>query len=99
MIEWTCVTCLFPIADDEGVVSVPLSHISDMPMFGPEWAPRHHLCREAGESYYEVPVEQLRDAEGVLRWTAHLLGKVWIANSNWDAIIRSTLKEAKYPCG
>lgn len=99
MIEWTCATCQFPISDDEGVVSVPLSHISDMPMFGPEWAPRHHLCREASESYYEVPVEQLRDAEGVLCWTAHLLGKVWIANSNWDAIIRSTFKEAKYPCG
>ena len=99
MNTWTCTACNFPIADDEGVVSVPLREIADMPMFGPEWAPRHHLCREPAEDYYEVPVEQLRDADGVLRWTAHLLGKVWLANSNWDAIIRSTVKGAMRPCG
>lgn len=99
MNTWTCTSCHFPVADDEGVVSVPLREVAEMPMFGPEWAPRHHLCREPGEDYYEVPVEQLRDADGVLRWTAHLLGKVWLANSNWDAIIRSTVKGAMHPCG
>lgn len=90
---WNCTACGFPIADGTGVVAVPLQQISDMPMFGPEWAARHVACAADLDDYYGIDVEELRDAEGVLRWTAHLLSKVWIANSNWDAVIRTTLKE------
>ena len=99
MVTWTCTACQFPIADGEGVVAVPLEQISDMPMFGPEWTSRHTLCAGDLNDYYGIDVEELRTHEGVLRWTAHLLSKVWLANSNWDEIIRSTIKGADAPCG
>lgn len=94
MIAWTCTACMFPIADSEGVVAVPLHQIREMPMFGPTWEPRHLLCAEDMHDYYGIDIEQLRTHEDVLRWTAHLLEKTWLANSNWDAIIRSTVKGA-----
>lgn len=96
MNTWTCTTCTHPIADDEGAISVPYSDLTDMPMFGPEWEPRHYLCRHPEEPCYEIPVSDLRDDRGVLAWTAHLLNKVWLANSNWNDIIRSTVKEVSH---
>lgn len=89
---WTCYKCGHDVADTEGSVAVPTQEIAEMPMFGPAWAPIHTLCMDKGWDYYAIPVDELRDAEGVVSWTAHLLGKVWLANSNWDAIIRSTVK-------
>lgn len=90
---WTCTACNFPIADGAGTVAAPCSEIADPPMFGITWQPRHTRCADDLHDYYGVPVEELRDPAGVLTWTAHLLGKVWVANSNWDDVIRTTLKE------
>ena len=93
MNAWDCTACGFPIADGTGIVAAPYTEINDPPMFGIGWQARHVACTADLDDYYGVPVEEIRDPAGVLTWTAHLLGKVWIANSNWDDVIRATLKE------
>ena len=92
MPTWTCTACGFPIADGTGVIAAPYTEINDPPMFGIEWRPRHDQCLDDLQDAYWIPVEEMRDHAGVLRWTAHLHGKAWFANSSWADIIRSTLE-------
>lgn len=39
-------------------------------------------------SCYEIPVERIRTPAEALGWTAHLMGKRWLSQTNWESIIR-----------
>ncbi|MDO5535398.1 MAG: hypothetical protein Q4F65_12200 [Propionibacteriaceae bacterium] len=80
-IEWECVACGSLIAENDGTVSVPLPYPTQpAPLL---WSPLHDVCEDQSESRYGIPVEQLRTAAGIVRWTAHIYAKNWGHRTDW----------------
>ncbi len=53
------------------------------------WRVTHESCEpDAG---YRIEVERIRTWPAYLHWTAHLMGKGWFADTNWDDLILDTL--------
>ena len=71
-------------------VSEILASLEDDPI----WGATHDRCtdRETLDDSYWLPVESLRTPTTLLNWTAHLLGKTWLPNTNWDDIIRQAIE-------
>ena len=61
------------------------------------WVPANGEDIDPERDIYGVPVEELRDAAGVLRWTAHLMEKTWAARSTWPLVIRHALTALEVP--
>jgi hypothetical protein len=53
------------------------------------WRVTHDGC-EHGEGY-RIAVERIRTWPAYLHWTAHLMGKGWLAGTNWDDLVLDTL--------
>lgn len=88
-IHWTCRNCGFPIAPGQGVLAIPQVEINNPPELGGVWRPLHTTCTV--DDYYGIDIEQVSDHRGLLRWTAHLITKPWIIDTNWNAILREAL--------
>jgi hypothetical protein len=56
------------------------------------WQVWHRTCDpDSGEEvgpYYQVDLARIRDAAGLLHWTAHLMEKSWLEHTNWSEVIR-----------
>lgn len=90
-IQWKCHACGFPITPDQGVLCIPYVEINMPPEDGGLWRSLHTGCSE--DDYYGIDLEQVSDYRGLLRWTAHLMDKNWLAQTNWSALIRSVLTD------
>lgn len=65
-----------------------LGELMDLPDDVP-WQVHHHACDpnpETGDYWFSV--NEVRTHAGLLRWTAHLMGKRWLDATNWSAVIR-----------
>lgn len=52
------------------------------------WMIHHDRCRPDESDGYDIDVEQVRTYRGLLEWTAHLLPKTWLSDTNWASVIR-----------
>lgn len=89
-IHWTCRECGFRVADRAGTLSLPLPYLGQ-----PEplhWHPYHYECQRDGERY-DIPIEGVRTAEGIVRWTAHLYAKRWAPETDWHRVIGAAVPQ------
>jgi hypothetical protein len=100
-----CEVCVLPIDDGEGAVWVqPPSPGSRRDIDEPEtlqdllrsraeraaWHVTHDECGRA-QVGYRIEVERIRTWAAYLHWTGHLMGKDWIADTNWSDLIMDSL--------
>ena len=54
------------------------------------WRARHFACteHEIGD-LYQICVEEIRTWAKLTEWTAHLLAKRWVTQSNWGSLLMS----------
>lgn len=58
------------------------------------WAAHHSTCDLDTESNdYWIPMREVRSHAQLLRWTAHLMGKNWLADTDWIQVIRDASVE------
>lgn len=57
---------------------------------GPRWRITHDSCVHPTdlEGGYWIAVEELRTDRDLLSWTAHLMEKNWLYETNWDQVLR-----------
>lgn len=62
----------------------------------PRWMCWHATCDPDPDSssFYWIGVERLRTTEMLLSFTAHLMGKNWIQETDWDDVIRGQVRVA-----
>lgn len=66
---------------------IPASAYFDFP-HQVRWRTHHAACDPNPDSYdYWIDVERVRSNSGLLARTAHLMGKRWLKNTNWDTVI------------
>jgi hypothetical protein len=55
----------------------------------PEQVPWETHCDqcEPNTCGYCIQVDELRTAQDLLRWTSHLMGKAWLASTDWDELL------------
>lgn len=91
---WACSKCRKPIADGDGHIIVSLTdiyaHQDPYGSFGEaEWTALHSRCDPYPEwTDYRIPIERIRTQAHALHWTAHLLEKKWIRDTNWASVVR-----------
>lgn len=51
------------------------------------WRAIHDSCTPEADEY-AIPIEGVRTPAGLLAWTAHLMGMVWLPRTNWVDLIR-----------
>lgn len=55
----------------------------------PHWWAVHRACDpEPSGGGYWFDIERIRTYADVLGWTAHLMGKCWFADTDWDQLLR-----------
>lgn len=91
-VTWTCHVCRRPIERASGHVAIdpdgPRRH----------WRAYHFTCDPQPESDdYSIPVERISTLRGVLGWTAHLMGKRWIAETDWADVLRELAGRRETP--
>lgn len=96
-IQWTCTTCSFPIADGAGVLGIPFADLSAHPDAELNWRAQHNDCIDPDHEVYGINVDDLRDADGLLRWTVHLMGKNWLHDSNWRGVLAVAVRRGEVP--
>lgn len=62
----------------------------------PAWTITHTWCDHDPDdgTDYPIHVERIRTEADVIRWTAHLLGKPWVAHTRWDDVLTAALEGA-----
>ncbi|BBX70093.1 hypothetical protein [Mycolicibacterium psychrotolerans] len=67
--------------------------VADMPDDGPvRWRTHHTDCDpDPGGDDYVIPVVRMRTREELLSWTAHLLDKRWLYQTDWSQFIYSKI--------
>lgn len=84
MTTWTCTACHLPIPDHDGYLIVDELK-ADLGEFQ-VWLPLHTACLPDPEVGYGIDVHRLRAAADFDWWDAHLSGKSWIDNTDWQDI-------------
>ena len=90
-ITWTCDNCGSEISDGAGVLGVPFVQLSNWPDTEPTWRPLHNACIDPSRDVYGLDIETVRTPVGLLKWTAHLIEKPWIGDTNWAGILRTAV--------
>lgn len=74
---------------DPSFRAIELSELMSLP--GPaQWRAHHARCDlDPDAGVYSVASERIDTVGKLLDWTAHLMGKSWIGDTNWDDVIRS----------
>jgi hypothetical protein len=53
------------------------------------WRIFHDRCNpRSEESAYDIDVREVRTWRGLLRWTAQLIDKRWLSETNWGSVVR-----------
>lgn len=86
-ISWVCTSCNFPIADGTGCLGIPFVDLAAWPEVKPNWRAIHDACIDPERDVYGIDVDTIRDADGLVRWTVHLMGKRWFMDSNWRGVL------------
>lgn len=55
---------------------------------GPEWTAHCAAC-EPNTCGYCIQAGELTTYKGLVKWTAHLMGKTWFAATDWDHMLES----------
>lgn len=86
-LTWTCTVCGNPIADGTGSIFIPYEEIRGALRADcePRWITAHFDCDD--RDGYSIDVERIRTHEQALAWTAHLMGKRWVADTNWLDVV------------
>jgi hypothetical protein len=59
------------------------------------WAVLHYACDSAPTTEaYEISAYRAGTARALLVWTLHLHEKGWVADTNWDALVRRLLTQS-----
>ena len=62
------------------------------------WRTGHDRCRgDRDQGCYEIDAPQIATWPQLARWTAHLMGKNWLALSDWDEFLREAAGERLPP--
>jgi hypothetical protein len=100
-----CDVCVQPIDDGEGAVWVePPSPERQRDTHSPNtpddllqparnrvaWRITHDECAQPRYGY-RIEVERIRTWAAYLHWTGHLMGKDWITDTDWDALVLDSL--------
>ena len=81
-----------------GGVTVNLSDRSDPPPGKVLWEVYHKDCDpHPDEEGYGIGAERCTNFAELLEWTAHLMEKRWIQNTNWSIKLRSILRDSGRP--
>lgn len=65
-----------------------------MPDKTARWRTVHDTCTPAEhENIYSIDLSRIDTYEKALHWTGHLMGKTWLASTNWGAVIRRMTKD------
>ncbi|MCW2898787.1 MAG: hypothetical protein JWO67_1052 [Streptosporangiaceae bacterium] len=75
--EWQCI---------HGGGPVSLAELFSHPAVA-VWMIGHDRCRPPESEGYHIAVEQVRTWRDLLRWTAHLMPKTWLPDTNWGSVI------------
>lgn len=51
------------------------------------WRIHHDVCRPAGVDGYDITVEEIRTWRGLVKWTAHLMEKNWLVETDWRVLL------------
>ncbi|MCT6782261.1 hypothetical protein LXH09_37195 [Streptomyces sp. CS7] len=55
------------------------------------WRAHHQRCDpDRDEMHYRIPADRLHLRADLLDWTAHLMEKAWLAQTDWREVIRET---------
>lgn len=58
-----------------------------------EWRVLHTRCDAVPPDGYSIPVTALNDEQSVIRWTAHLLGKMWLPLTDWAMVTSNAISQ------
>jgi hypothetical protein len=61
----------------------------------PRWQVLHCECDpqpDSGDDYW-IGVERIRTPAQAIHWTAHLLGKTWLPDTNWRAVLHTVARQ------
>lgn len=55
------------------------------------WRPWHAACDPDPDAWrsYTIEIHRLRSLAEIIDWTAHLMEKEWLIDTNWDQVLRS----------
>lgn len=67
-----------------------LSGLSLMDFVELKWVASHNKCSGDDDHYY-IPLSEFTCVDDLLTWTAHLMGKSWFADSDWDKYLRAAV--------
>jgi hypothetical protein len=56
------------------------------------WVVAHDDCVTEDDVFYDIDLAEVAQWPGVVRWTSHLLGKVWFPVTAWDHFLTKVLK-------
>jgi hypothetical protein len=51
------------------------------------WHIHHDGCRPEGADDYDIAVERIRTWRDLCRWTAHLMEKNWLVETDWRVLL------------
>lgn len=81
---------------DAGTMASLLEHPEQVP-----WVTHCERC-EPNTCGYCIQVDELETYQDLIRWTSHLMGKSWLADTDWDELLEKVaagtdtrLREAK----
>lgn len=57
------------------------------------WVAEHYDCCEGCGAYYEFDVARIRTLTQVIDWTAHLMQKNWLEETDWPRLLRKVHKQ------
>jgi len=65
-----------------------ISQLLQLPSHVP-WRLHHYTCNPHRVDGYDIDVAKVRTWRDLVRWTAHLLEKNWLALTDWHQVIRA----------
>ncbi|MDO5681236.1 MAG: hypothetical protein Q4G46_00205 [Propionibacteriaceae bacterium] len=57
-----------------------------------KWHALHTDCDPSPGTGYGFGVERIRTYRDALEWTVHLMGKVWLQDTDWDYLLERVLR-------
>ena len=102
-----CGRCRAPIDGDTGFVGVRHGAIAraqaEKRNHGTEpeevlWETLHNSCDpDPSDDCYQINAERIATYPALAWWTAHLMGKSWLALTDWDEVLREVAGEGGSP--
>lgn len=71
-----------------GTMGSLLDHPEQVP-----WKLHHFRC-EASPCGYGISVEEITSFKSLVKWTAHLMGKGWLGETDWDELLEQVAEGA-----